>query len=232
MTPPGRIHEASKDLPSVVDPGLLNVQLVGVGDGDPLAVLELNLLGLELLICRRLESHASHDGGLVPGGVERDANVPGELLLGEAHLDHGVVDRPAGDLAGQLDVLLGGQAPYGTPVSQGPLCARQPLGLGLPAFGVQSPAHVARHHLAREAHVTSRVRSCAAAHGLVRFDQPRDRPGLANVYIAAVGGLGGGACGLDIVLLVEDGLAAQLCAAEALLNGERGGSFLGLFAFL
>lgn len=89
------------------NPRLRNVHARRVRHLHPLALLGEDLLGLvEDLAVDLAEAHAALGDGEVARLLEVVADLGGELLLGPLHLQDGVVDRLALDLAGQHDELL------------------------------------------------------------------------------------------------------------------------------
>lgn len=92
---------------SAPNPRLSDVQPRRVRDLKPAAVVCPDFLGLRKgLPVDLAQAHAAARDGEVAGLLEDVLDLGAHLLLGPLHLGDGLVDRLAGDLAGQHDELL------------------------------------------------------------------------------------------------------------------------------
>ena len=175
---------------AAVDPRLGDVDGGGIGDGLALAGFEGDGDGLLLLGIGALdgaETHAGAHDGDVLSMLQVFEDVLGGLLLAKAHLEHGLVDVLAGDLARQRAQLLDRGL---EPVRLGQRLAFRAedlLGPGEPA----APAHLPDDHLALPAHAGLRPRIQHRLHvGPVALLH-RVEGGAFQVLLLG-GGIGGG----------------------------------------
>src|SRR5205814_2336754 len=101
-SPPRFVIQAPGPNGPSAHPGLGNVHVGRVGDGDPPPAPGPDLARPRGggLAAGPAEAHAPRDDGAVARLLEVVPDLGGELLLGELHLDEGVVNGTAGDLAG------------------------------------------------------------------------------------------------------------------------------------
>lgn len=95
---------------TLTNPRLINIESRRVINLDPLSILCLDLHNRELgaLLLDWTKTHTASNNCLVSGVLQVCLDVSCSLLLGEAHLNNGLLDGLAGNLVGEWEELLDG----------------------------------------------------------------------------------------------------------------------------